>query len=60
MEFFYLTSPFFLQCYKPSSNSFKIVFDLRQLSILTSQNKNMFYKEKTRVHLELKETKNAH
>ena len=24
---FYLTSPFFLQCYKPQYNPFKIVFD---------------------------------
>ena len=27
MVFFYLTSPFFLHCYKPQYNSFKIVFD---------------------------------
>ena len=28
MAFYYLTSPFFLQCYKPQYNSFKIGFDL--------------------------------
>ena len=26
--FYYLASPFFLQCYKPQENSFKILFDL--------------------------------
>ena len=29
MVFCYLSSPFFLQCYEPRYNSFKIVFDLQ-------------------------------
>ena len=61
MAFCCLTSPFFLHCHKPQYNSFKIVFDLqliKAIDLQMSQSKNIFYKERTCAHLELKETKN--
>ena len=64
MERCFLTSPFFLQCYKPQYNSFKIVFDLQLIKAIDLYTRHRIkissIKTRTRAHLELKETNNTH